>query len=60
MVYSGTLTEGKMIYTGTTTAPSGNTRLVIASISEGNYKGLFATYKTALICQQLIWVPISI
>lgn len=39
MVYSGTLTEGKMIYTGTTTAPSGNTRLVIASISEGNYKG---------------------
>ena len=39
VIYNGSLEEGKMIYTGTTTASSGNTRLVIASISEGNYLG---------------------
>jgi len=39
MIYDGTLEDGKMIYTGTTTASSGNTRLVIASISEGSYLG---------------------
>ena len=39
MAYSGSLEEGKMVYTGTTTASSGNTRLIIASISEGSYLG---------------------
>ena len=39
MTYSGSLADGKMIYTGTTTASSGNTRLVVVSISEGQYLG---------------------
>ena len=39
VVYSGTLADGKMIYTGTTSAANGKTRLVIATISEGSYIG---------------------
>ena len=39
VVYDGTLESGKFIYTGTTSATNGNTRLVIADISEGNYIG---------------------
>ena len=39
MIYSGTLASGKMIYTGTTTGTGGNTRLVICTISDGNYLG---------------------
>ena len=39
VVYSGTLADGKMIYTATTTSSNGNTRLVIVSISEGAYLG---------------------
>ena len=39
VIYDGTLEEGNMIYTATTTASSGATRLVKASISDGNYLG---------------------
>ncbi|MEE1338940.1 MAG: SdrD B-like domain-containing protein, partial [Muribaculaceae bacterium] len=39
MVYDGTLENGKFIYTGTTTASNGNTRLVIVSIADGAYLG---------------------
>ena len=39
LVYDGTLEEGNMIYTATTTASTGATRLVKASISDGNYLG---------------------
>ena len=39
VVYDGTLADGKMIYTASTTASNGNTRLVIVSISEGEYLG---------------------
>ena len=39
LVYDGTLENGKMIYTATTTAATGHTRLVIAAISDGNYLG---------------------
>lgn len=39
MAYSGSLAEGKMIYTGTTTSSNGNTRLIIATISDGSYLG---------------------
>ena len=39
MVYDGTLEDGKFIYTGTTTATNGNTRIVIAAISDGEYLG---------------------
>ena len=39
VVYNGTLADGKMIYTATTTASNGNTRLVVVSISDGAYLG---------------------
>ena len=39
VIYDGTLENGNMIYTATTTAATGHTRLVKASISEGNYLG---------------------
>ena len=39
MIYDGTLENGKFIYTGTTTGSGGNTRLIIATISDGNYIG---------------------
>ena len=39
VIYNGTLADGKMVYTATTTASNGNTRLVIVSISEGEYLG---------------------
>ena len=39
LIYDGTLENGNMIYTATTTATTGHTRLVKATISEGNYLG---------------------
>ena len=39
VIYSGTLADGKMVYTATTTASNGNTRLVVVSISDGAYLG---------------------
>ena len=39
MVYVGTLEDGKFIYTATTTGAGGNTRLVLAEISAGEYIG---------------------
>ena len=39
VIYNGTLADGKMIYTASTTAANGNTRLVIVSISDGEYLG---------------------
>ncbi len=41
MIYSGTLADGKLIYTATTTASNGNTRLVICTISNGEYQGYY-------------------
>ena len=41
MIYSGTLADGILIYTGTTTASNGNTRLVICTISDGEYQGYY-------------------
>ncbi len=41
MIYNGTLEDGKLIYTGTTTGSGGNTRLVICTISEGEYQGYY-------------------
>ncbi len=39
VIYNGTLADGKMIYTASTTAATGHTRIVIASISDGAYLG---------------------
>ena len=39
VAYSGTLANGNMIYTATTTSSGGNTRLVNATISNGGYTG---------------------
>ena len=39
MTYIGTIAEGKFIYSGTTTASTGKTRLVLASIADGTYIG---------------------
>ena len=39
MIYEGTLENGKLIYTATTTSSGGNTRLVIAAIGDSNYLG---------------------
>ncbi len=39
-IYSGTLESGHLIYTGATTASSGNTRLIFEEISDGNALGL--------------------
>ena len=39
VAYSGTLANGFMVYTGTTTSSGGNTRLVKATISNGGYTG---------------------
>ena len=39
MIYDGTLADGNFIYTGRTTASSGNTRLVIVAISDSTYLG---------------------
>ncbi len=37
--YNGTLEDGEFVYTGRTTASSGNTRIIFAAISEGEYLG---------------------
>ncbi len=37
--YNGTLEEGQFVYTGTTTASNGNTRIVYCDIAEGVYIG---------------------
>ena len=39
VAYSGTLANGNMVYTATTTSSGGNTRLVNATISNGGYTG---------------------
>lgn len=39
VTYSGTLANGNMIYSATTTSSGGNTRLVNATISNGGYTG---------------------
>ncbi len=39
MTYDGTLEDGNFIYVGTTTASSGNTRIIKAAISDGAYLG---------------------
>ncbi len=38
LTYNGTLEDGKLIYTATTTGSGGNSRLVICSILEGEYQ----------------------
>ncbi len=37
--YNGTLADGEFVYTGTTIASSGNTRIIYATISNGAYIG---------------------
>ena len=39
VIYDGTLENGNMIYTASTTASTGHTRIVKVSISDGNYLG---------------------
>ena len=39
LIYDGTLENGNMIYTASTTASTGHTRIVKVSISDGNYLG---------------------
>ncbi len=37
--YAGTLEDGQFVYTGTTTASNGNTRIIYCTISDGKYIG---------------------